>query len=417
MISRPLRAEEEDGEMGIFTAQPLRVLAADDSAVMRGILRTLFERQAAYTRAELPRMELVGVARDGVECLQEITRLAPDVLILDLEMPRMNGLDVLDRLRHTKPRLPAIMCSSHTERGARATFDALARGAADYVMKPTGQRDLESALSSLAEQLLPRIVAFGAERRRSSSALTPPTISRSTPVADPQRRSEGTSNAPVEVLVIGVSTGGPNALEQLLPRLSPDLHVPALIVQHMPKLFTNVLAERLNRCCSLRVAEAYQGAPLQPGVVWLAPGDMHMEVALRPGGTEGPHSGQIKLHSQEPLHHCRPAVDYLFLSAARVYGAGALALVLTGMGSDGLDGARAIYDRDGVVLAQDEASSAVWGMPGRVAESGIASAVLPLDALAREINQRVSAGRPRKAEMLSSSQIATRRREVSHGLY
>jgi two-component system chemotaxis response regulator CheB len=403
--------------MGIFAAQPLRVLAADDSAVMRGILRTLFERHASHTRAELSSMELVGVARDGVECLQEITRLAPDVLILDLEMPRMNGLDVLDRLRHTKPRLPVIMCSSHTERGARATFDALARGAADYVMKPAGQRDLESALSSLAEQLLPRIVAFGAERRRLSSALAPPVISRSTSVAIPQSRGEGMANAPVEVLVIGVSTGGPNALEQLLPRLSQDLPVPALIVQHMPKLFTSVLAERLNRCCPLKVVEAYQGAPLQPGVVWLAPGDMHMEVTLRPSGSEASSAAQVKLHSHEPLHHCRPAVDYLFLSAARLYGAGALAVVLTGMGSDGLDGARAVYDRGGAILAQDEASSAVWGMPGRVAEAGIAAAVLPLDGLAREINQRVGAGRSGKAGMRSSSSTGTRQREVPHGLY
>jgi two-component system chemotaxis response regulator CheB len=400
--------------MGIFAAQSLRILAADDSAVMRGILRTLFERQATYTRAELPYMELVGVARDGVECLQEITRLAPDVLILDLEMPRMNGLDVLDRLRHTKPRLPVIMCSSHTERGARATFDALSRGAADYVMKPAGQRDLESALSSLAEQLLPRIAAFGAGKRRSSSSPTPQVMPRSTPVATPQRGSDEAANAPIEVLVIGVSTGGPTALEQLLPRLSEDLPIPTLIVQHMPKLFTNVLAERLNRCCPLKVIEAYHGAPLQPGVVWLAPGDMHMEVSLRPGSS---HSTQVRLHSQELLHHCRPAVDYLFLSAARIYGAGALAVVLTGMGSDGLDGARAVYDRGGVVLAQDEASSAVWGMPGRVAESGIASAVLPLDALAREINQRVGAGRSGKTGILSNSLTATRRREVSHGLY
>ncbi|HEX2918302.1 MAG TPA: chemotaxis response regulator protein-glutamate methylesterase [Edaphobacter sp.] len=388
--------------MGILAAQSLRVLAADDSAVMRGILRTLFERQAIYMRGDLPHMELVGVARDGVECLQQIPQLAPDVLILDLEMPRMNGLDVLDRLRHTKPRLPVIMCSSHTERGARATFDALARGAADYVMKPTGQRDLESALASLAEQLLPRIAAFGAERRIPGSA-TPPG-STDAPVSGVQR-PEKSAGARVEVLVIGVSTGGPTALEQLLPRLSPDLSVPALIVQHMPKVFTNVLAERLSRCSPLKVVEGRHGAALHPGVVWLAPGDMHMEVAVRPGGPECATNAQIKLHSREPLHHCRPAVDYLFHSAARLYGGGALAVILTGMGSDGLDGARAVHERGGVVLAQDEASSAVWGMPGRVAEAGIAAAVLPLDALARQINQRVGAGRLRKPEILSSSSI------------
>jgi two-component system chemotaxis response regulator CheB len=381
---------------------------------MRGILRTLFERQANYMRADLPHMELVGVARDGVECLQQIPQLAPDVLILDLEMPRMNGLDVLDRLRHTKPKLPVIMCSSHTERGARATFDALARGAADYVMKPAGQRDLESALASLAEQLLPRIAAFGGERP--TPAITTPPRLPDASISGVQRL-EKSSGGRVEVLVIGVSTGGPTALEQLLPRLSPDLGVPALIVQHMPKVFTNVLAERLNRCSPLKVVEGRHGAALHPGVVWLAPGDMHMEVAVRRGGPECSASAQIKLHSQEPLHHCRPAVDYLFHSAARLYGEGALAVVLTGMGSDGLDGARAVHERGGVVLAQDEASSAVWGMPGRVAEAGIAAAVLPLDALARQINHRVSAGRSRKPEALSSSSNTPRRREVSHDLY
>lgn len=402
--------------MSILAEQPLRVLAADDSAVMREILRKLFERQARDSRGELPAMELVGVSRDGVECLQEVTRLAPDVLILDLEMPRMNGLDVLDRLRHSKPRLPVIMCSSHTERGARATLDALARGAADYVMKPAEQRDLESALRSLAEQLLPRIAAFAAGCSQTASAT--PRVAP--PLAVRERREEGdvSPSAAVEILVVGVSTGGPTALEQLLPRLSSELPIPVLIVQHMPKLFTNVLAERLDRCCGLRVAEAYHGAPLQPGLIWMAPGDMHMEVAARPIGYDRGGRGQVRLHSQEPLHHCRPSVDYLFLSAARLYGAGTLAVVLTGMGSDGLEGARAVHGRGGVVLAQDEASSVVWGMPGRIAESGIASAVLPLDAMAREINQRVNAGRGKKTDMVvKPSSISGTRREAAHGLY
>jgi two-component system chemotaxis response regulator CheB len=404
--------------MGIIAAQPLRILAADDSAVMREILRKLFERQARDPRGELPAMELVGVSRDGVECLQEVTRLVPDVLILDLEMPRMNGLDVLDQLRHTMPSLPVIMCSSHTERGARATLDALARGAADYVMKPAGQRDLESALRSLAEQLLPRIAAFAGERIRMTEPNRPIIPAVSPAAAERGVDRDRASGTAVEVLVIGVSTGGPTALEQLLPRLAVDLPVPALIVQHMPKLFTNVLAERLDRCCKLQVREAYPGALLQPGVLWLAPGDMHMEVAARPLGQDRGVTGQVRLHSQEPLHHCRPAVDYLFLSAARLYGAGTLAVVLTGMGSDGLEGARAVHSRGGAVLAQDEASSVVWGMPGRVAESGIANAVLPLDAMAREINQRVSAGRGTRSDLPARpSSIPGTRREGAHGLY
>ena len=401
--------------MSIVAAQPLRVLAADDSAVMRGILRTLFQRHAEDKRSELPRMELVTVSRDGVECLQDVAQMNPDVLILDLEMPRMNGLDVLDQLRHTRPRLPVIMCSSHTEMGARATLDALARGAADYVMKPAGQRDLESALASLAHQLLPRIAAFAAGRSRIQLSHRSSHDGLRTAISPRRADHAAGVHVPVEVLVIGVSTGGPTALEQLLPQIAPDLPVPALIVQHMPKVFTSVLAERLDRCCQLRVAEAYHGARLQPGVIWIAPGDAHMEIAPLASLDGEASGGQIRLHYREPLHHCRPAVDYLFLSAARMCGAGALALVLTGMGSDGLEGARAIHARGGVVLAQDEASSAVWGMPGRVADSGIATAVLALDAMAREVNQRVFAGRSRKMEPLSQTGTSFRR-EVAHGL-
>jgi two-component system chemotaxis response regulator CheB len=362
-------------------------------------------------------MELVGVSRDGVECLQEVTRLTPDVLVLDLEMPRMNGLDVLDRLRHTKPKLPVIMCSSHTEQGARATLDALARGAADYVMKPAGQRNLESALASLAAQLLPRIAAFAVERGRLevSTSLSSAATQKGLP-----KEQAGPAVAPIEVVVIGVSTGGPTALEHLLPGLPADLPVPVLIVQHMPKVFTNVLAERLDRCCPLRVAEAYHGASLQPGAVWLAPGDAHMEISSLPARQDKGGSGaQIKLHYMEPLNHCRPSVDYLFFSAARMYGAGTLALILTGMGSDGLDGARAVHDRGGVVLAQDETTSAVWGMPGRVAESGIANAVLSLDAMAREINLRVSAVRSRRLDAATQPAPVSgmRQGEIAHGLY
>ena len=244
--------------------ESLRILAADDSAVMRGIMRTLFLRHSGIDSEQLPRMELVGVARDGVECLDAVAKLDPDVLVLDLEMPRLSGLDVLDKLREKGARLPVIMCSAHTERGARATLDALARGASDYVMKPAGQRDFERALASLTQQLLPRIAVLA--RLGRSSLGTDASFGRCLKRISSEntiRSVEGAS--PVEVVVIGVSTGGPTALEQLLPRLPADFPVPVLIVQHMPKVFTSVLAERLDRCCSLRVEEAYHGAPLKPG--------------------------------------------------------------------------------------------------------------------------------------------------------
>jgi two-component system chemotaxis response regulator CheB len=389
---------------------------------MRGIMRTLFLQHAESRSSELPRMELCGVAKDGVECLEAVKDLCPDVLVLDLEMPRMHGLDVLDRLRESSPELPVIMCSSYTERGARSTLDALARGASDYVMKPSVQRDFATALQSLSQQLLPRIAALvkgGKRRHEETGTIEVDGAVKRTSAAD----ASDAANSPIEVVVIGVSTGGPAALEQLLPRLPTDFPVPVMIVQHMPKLFTGVLSERLDRICALRVAEAYDGAVLHPGTIWLAPGDAHMEVAERrlglgEEGEPGARRGRIRLHHQEPLNHCRPSVDYLFHSAARMYGVGTLALVLTGMGSDGLAGARAVHEGGGVVLAQDEATSAVWGMPGRVSEAGIASATLPLPALARELKQRVGAGRPmRPGPPQHAGAALIPRREVLHGVY
>lgn len=399
--------------------RPLRVLAADDSAVMRGILRELFATQDKSRLGELQRMELCGLAEDGVECLEAVKLLRPDVLVLDLEMPRMNGLEVLDRLRRENPDLPVIMCSSYTEHGARSTLEALACGASDYVMKPSEQRDFTAALVSLSEQLLPRIAALAKESRRREEGLGGMGQARE------QRSREAYVQAQslVEVVVIGLSTGGPSALEQLLPQLPADFAVPILIVQHMPKVFTAALADRLDKCCSLHVEQAYDDAALRAGTVWLAPGGSHMEVVVRPSmigeGERGTvaREGKVRLHQEELLNHCRPSVDYLFHSAARMYGAGTLALVMTGMGADGLSGARAVHERGGVVLAQDAATSAVWGMPGRVTEAGIASAILPLSAIARVLQQRVNAGRPKSQEPargVTATMIS--RREVMHEL-
>ena len=337
--------------------------------------------------SELPRMELCGVARDGMECLELVKQLCPDVLVLDLEMPRLNGLEVLDRLRVESPELPVIMCSAYTEHGARSTLEALARGASDYVTKPTEQRDFAAAMQSLSQQLLPRIAALAKDANRGARRTLiegfRQTICRKSGTGEVAAKA----SSPIEVVVIGLSTGGPSALEQLLPKLPKDFPVPVLIVQHMPKLFTGALAERLDKCCALRVEQAYDNAAIRPGTVWLAPGDAHMEVAPRRAmgdekrGADGC-SSRVRLHQQEPLNHCRPSVDYLFFSAARMYGAGTLALVMTGMGADGLNGARAVHEGGGVVLAQDEATSAVWGMPGRVSEAGIANATLPLWGIA-----------------------------------
>ena len=396
--------------------RPLRVLAADDSTVMRSILRKLFLMQVKDRPDEVPPMELCGIARDGVECLEQVKKLKPDVLVLDLEMPRLNGLDVLDRLRVENPQLPVITCSAYTEHGARSTLEALGRGAVDYVTKPSGQRDFAGALESLAQQLLPRIGALAREVRDVEEKTSSKELQ-----GIRQNEAAPKTSSPIEVVVIGLSTGGPTALEQLLPKLPKDFPVPVLITQHMPKLFTGALVERLDKCCPLRVEEAYDNAVILPGTIWLAPGDSHMEVAPRCAmgddrGVQGRRS-RVRLHQQEPLNHCRPSVDYLFFSAARMYGAGTLALVMTGMGADGLDGARAVREGGGVVLAQDKATSAIWGMPGRVSAAGIANATLPLSDIAGALRQRVAAGySPRLESEASTRSGYVTRRQITHGL-
>ena len=402
--------------------RPIRVLAVDDSAVMRGVLRTLFALHAEKRWRELPEMELCGVVEDGVECLAAVLRLRPDVVVLDLEMPRMHGLDVLERLRLEEPGLPVIMCSAYTEGGARTTLEALALGAADYVMKPGAQRDFAAAMETLARQLLPKIAALAESGLRSGSLGGVKNL-RPAGDASPGNGATRGSAARVEIVVIGVSTGGPSALEAMLPRLAKDFPVPVMIVQHMPKLFTGALAERLDRCCGLRVREAHDGADVRAGTIWLAPGDAHMEVAESANGSA--RGAVVRLHQQKSLNHSKPSVDYLLGSAARMYGAGTLAVVMTGMGADGLAGARLVHEAGGTVLTQDRATSAVWGMPGRVFAAGISREPLPLSALAGELTRRVQVGRRMSASAcalaiagpLPDKMVAMPvTREVMHGL-
>ncbi len=400
--------EKEKRPMG--GKMPIRVLAVDDSAVMRGALKTLFLMHRENGKSGLPEMELCGIVDDGVQCLAAVLRLRPDVVVLDLEMPRMHGLEVLERLRMEEPELPVIMCSSYTEGGARSTLDALALGAADYVMKPSRQSDFATAMEILAGQLLPKIamLAEGASGLRIVAGMRKEVRSA--------EDAGFVKAAPVEIVAIGVSTGGPSALEDMLPKLPKDFPVPVLIVQHMPKLFTGALAERLDQCCALRVREAYDGAELHAGTIWLAPGDAHMEVVEAAGRDRaaGGRGVVVRLHQQRSLNHCKPSVDYLFSSAANLYGAGTLALVMTGMGSDGLTGARRVHEAGGTVLTQDAATSAVWGMPGRVFEAGISRTPLPLQALAAELIARARTGRSaRAASGLALGVAAWRRDEVA----
>jgi len=349
----------------------IRVLIVDDSAVMRSLLRSVLLSD--------PGLEVAGTAADGASALECLRLGRPDLIVLDVEMPVMDGLVTLRELRARNHTMPVIMCSSLTQRGARVTIEALASGASDYVAKPSGQAGRESATRALAQELIPKIRALtGHLQARPAVAAVPRTMLPMAPAPTPAPQSP----AKPLVLAIGVSTGGPAALDVLLPELPAGFPLPVLIVQHMPEVFTRLLAERLSRRCGLRVTEAAEGMPATAGSIYIARGNWHMEAlpATRPGAP-----ATIHLTQDPPENHCRPAVDTLFRSTARVYGSGVLAVVLTGMGYDGLAGSRIIREQGGSVLAQDQATSTVWGMPGAVAQAGLAYKVLPLAAIAPEI--------------------------------
>lgn len=352
-----------------------RILIVDDSSVMRSLLRTVISAD--------PTLEVAGTASDGASALAMLGSVHPDLVLLDVEMPNMDGLETLRTLRARAYRMPVVMVSAVTMRGARVTIEALAGGASDYVTKPANQTDRSSALRALAQDLLPRIQAL-------TVAATGPT-SRQTARFESSRPAHVSSTLPA-VVAIGASTGGPAALDVVLSALPSDFPLPVLIVQHMPELFTGMLADRLAQRCRLHVREASEGITVVPGTVYLARGNWHMEVlaSARSGAppTLYPHQGPLE-------NHCRPAVDVLFRSVAAVYGSSALCVVLTGMGSDGLASSRVVCARGGTVLAQDQATSVIWGMPGAVAQAGIAQRVLPLSAITPEILRlTVKAGSP-----------------------
>jgi two-component system, chemotaxis family, protein-glutamate methylesterase/glutaminase len=354
-----------------------------------------------------PCIEVAATASDGSAALRLLDSVAPDIVLLDVEMPVMDGLSTLKALKARNRRLPVIMCSALTQRGGKVTIEALASGASDCVCKPSGAPSREVAVRTLAHDLIPKILALTASRApfaaahplpaqssaiaafssHSATALSPrtlfpdrlPHLAASFPVP----------NTPPAILLIGVSTGGPAALDLLLPVLPATFPLPILIVQHMPELFTSLLAERLNERCPLAVSEAVHGQPVRPGNIYIARGNWHMEVtgsfSESPGFASPGFAPTLRLTQDPPENHCRPAVDVLFRSAVSIYDGRILGVVLTGMGYDGLAGSRLIRQHGGTVLAQDEATSAVWGMPGAVANAGLAQSILPIQAIAAEI--------------------------------
>jgi two-component system chemotaxis response regulator CheB len=346
----------------------IRVLIVDDSVVIRRLVTHALEQDTA--------IEVVGAASNGSIAMQRIPQFNPDVLTLDIEMPEMDGLETLRRIRREYPKLRVIMFSTLTERGAAITLEALTLGADDYVAKVSNEGSLDRSLTRLREELIPKIKQFF---HMPGQSRTAPVVERS-PLA---RQNPQNPKTRPEVVAIGVSTGGPAALGAILPELPAGFPLPILVVQHMPPLFTRLLAERLNSSCHLPVEEASQDAPVKSGTILIARGDFHLKVA--------PNGGKVRvcLDQSPPQNSCRPAVDALFTSIGQVYGGAVIAVILTGMGQDGLRGTEILKARGASVLAQDEASSVVWGMPGAVVNAGLADLVLPLNRVVPEILRMV----------------------------
>jgi two-component system, chemotaxis family, protein-glutamate methylesterase/glutaminase len=369
----------------------IRVMVVDDAVVVRTLVSRWID--------EAPGLAAVATPRNGREALEQLDRAKPDVVVLDVDMPELDGISTLPRLLQKRRDLIVIMASALTRDHAEVTLKALALGAADYIPKPEAEGGLMTS-ASFQRELIDKIRALGSRRRRRP---LPPPYARRVSVPATRRlagaiqrigkwRPAAVEGAPhvlklrpfssvaPRVLLIGASTGGPQALGRLVSRLDAVTEsAPILITQHMPATFTTILAEHLARASAKPVHEAVDGEPVLAGQIYLAPGGRHMRVARRDG------TAVIALDDGPPLHFCKPAVDHLFMSAAEVWGAWNLALILTGMGTDGSIGAAHIVESGGSVIAQDEATSVVWGMPGSAVEAGVCSAVLPIEQIGAKV--------------------------------
>lgn len=345
---------------------PVRVLLVDDSAVVRGLLRRWLEGERD--------IEIAGMACDGEAGVVEAQRLQPDVIILDIEMPKLDGLSALPRLRKVSPGSKIIMASTLSRRGAEVTIKALSLGATDYLPKPeAGQL---GAAAAYRRELTDKIRALGGASSQFSSAPQPRAATPPRPAAPAVTRPQ-TYKQP-KLIVVASSTGGPQALQQVIPPLAAGTNLPILIVQHMPATFTTILAEHLDQNVRQMCAEAEDGEPIMQDRIYIAPGGFHLKVATAGAGR----TPVCRVDQTPPVNFCRPAADPLFQTASETFSGAVLGVVLTGMGHDGRDGSEHIVKAGGRIIAQDKTSSVVWGMPGAVANAGLADQVLPLADIA-----------------------------------
>ena len=391
----PLRPVPKPTAPSVGSPAPsqIRVMIADDSAVVRGLVARWIG-EAGFN--------VVGTASNGRIALEMMARLDPDVVLLDIDMPELDGTEALPRMLAASPSVQVVMMSTLTTRNADISLKCLALGAVDYLAKPESNRGVTTSDAFRAE-LIERVRLFGAVRAR---GRRPAPVSAPAPAAAPEAaapaaavsrlsapftlRPKARPAGPPKVLLIGSSTGGPRAVGEVLEKIgSPTLRrLPVLIVQHMPPIFTAVFAEHMGSRVGLPSGEGKHDEPLQPGRIYVAPGGRHMGLVAGPG-----REPVIRLDDGPPVNFCRPAVDVLFKDAAALFGAATVSVILTGMGSDGTHGARALVDAGGPVLAQDEATSTVWGMPGSVAKAGLAQAVLPLPEIGPALRSLIT-GQP-----------------------
>jgi two-component system chemotaxis response regulator CheB len=365
------------------------VLVVDDAVVVRRLVSEALCGQAG--------IEIVGTAPNGRVALQKVEQLTPDLVILDVEMPEMDGLTTLVEIRKRWTKLPVIIFSGAAHGSAVLAVQALARGASELVLKPAANSDADMAKQRVRDELVPRILAL-CPRAPAPYALVGADASSVSRAVRP--RAVGAALPRIELVAIGTSTGGPNALATLFSALPANFPVPIVITQHMPPVFTRMLAQRLSHLSPLTVREAYDGARLTAGSAWIAPGDFHL--GLR---RVAPHV-EIELNQEPAENSCRPAVDPMLRAAHQCYGGNVLTVMLTGMGRDGARGAQLLKEAGGLVLVQDEASSVVWGMPGAVVGLGLADSIVPLEHLAHAVLSRVVQSRSASPVVPSDRQDA-----------
>lgn len=340
----------------------MRVLVIDDSTLFRKVVRDVVH--------DLEGVDVVGVAADGKIAIEKIHDLRPDLITLDVEMPELDGLGVLREMQSMTDPPGVIMVSGTTSSNAAKTTEALELGAFDFILKPSGS-SLSENTAQLRGSLEPKIVAFRKNRRARANGVEP---KRAVPV-----KFCPADKVPPKVCLIGVSTGGPAALTKLLPAVPGDFPLPIVIVQHMPAVFTKKLAESLDSLCELKVCELQDGMLVRPGTAYIAPGGKQTRIV---SGLPYP---SFQVNDDPPEKHCKPSVDYLFRSAVQVYKGRSLGVILTGMGDDGMEGCRLLRAEGASIIAQDEASSVVYGMPKCVADAGLANTIASLDGMADAI--------------------------------